>query len=75
MVSASSAGLSRSSLRASRTVTSRSSGGGPAFHLPIDAQDREVVAELQSMLVELIDLALTGACTPETWRGRAPEAS
>jgi starvation-inducible DNA-binding protein len=30
------------------------------FHLPIDAQDREVVAALQSMLVELIDLALIG---------------
>jgi hypothetical protein len=28
------------------------------FHLPVDPQDREVVAELQSMLVELIDLAL-----------------
>lgn len=31
-----------------------------SFHLPIDAHDREVVAELQSMLVELIDLALMG---------------
>jgi starvation-inducible DNA-binding protein len=30
------------------------------FHMPIDAQDREVMAELQSMLVELIDLALIG---------------
>jgi starvation-inducible DNA-binding protein len=30
------------------------------FHMPIDAEDREVAAELQSMLVELIDLALIG---------------
>jgi DNA-binding ferritin-like protein len=30
------------------------------FHMPIDAEDREVIAELQSMLVELIDLALIG---------------
>jgi len=30
------------------------------FHMPIDAGDREVLAELQSMLVELIDLALIG---------------
>ena len=30
------------------------------FHMPIDARDREVLAELQSMLVELIDLALIG---------------
>jgi starvation-inducible DNA-binding protein len=28
--------------------------------MPIDAEDREVAAELQSMLVELIDLALIG---------------
>jgi hypothetical protein len=30
------------------------------FHMPIDAEDREVIAELQSMLVELVDLALIG---------------
>lgn len=30
------------------------------FHLPIGADDREVAGELQSMLVELIDLALIG---------------
>ena len=30
------------------------------FHMPVDARDREVIAELQSMLVELIDLALIG---------------
>ena len=30
------------------------------LHMPIDAEDREVAAELQSMLVELIDLALIG---------------
>ena len=30
------------------------------LHMPIDAGDREVLAELQSMLVELIDLALIG---------------
>jgi starvation-inducible DNA-binding protein len=30
------------------------------FHVPIDAEDREVIGELQSMLVELIDLALIG---------------
>ena len=30
------------------------------FHMPMDAENREVVAELQSMLVELIDLALIG---------------
>ena len=30
------------------------------FHMPIDAPDREVLAELQSMLVKLIDLALIG---------------
>ena len=30
------------------------------FHMPIDAEDREVIAELQSTLVELIDLALIG---------------
>jgi hypothetical protein len=30
------------------------------FHMPIDAGGREVLAELQSMLVELIDLALIG---------------
>jgi starvation-inducible DNA-binding protein len=32
-------------------------------HMPIDAEDREVIAELQSMLVELIDLALIGKQT------------
>jgi starvation-inducible DNA-binding protein len=31
-----------------------------SFHMPIDAEDREVIAELQSILVELIDLALIG---------------
>jgi hypothetical protein len=30
------------------------------FHMPIDAEDRGVIAVLQSMLVELIDLALIG---------------
>jgi starvation-inducible DNA-binding protein len=30
------------------------------FHLPIGVDDREVAAELQSLLVELIDLALIG---------------
>jgi starvation-inducible DNA-binding protein len=30
------------------------------FHMPINAHDREVTAELQSMLVELVDLALIG---------------
>jgi starvation-inducible DNA-binding protein len=30
------------------------------FHMPIDAEDREVIAELQTTLVELIDLALIG---------------
>jgi hypothetical protein len=29
--------------------------------MPIDAQDREVVAELQRMLRELFDLALIGS--------------
>ena len=30
------------------------------FHMPIDAENREVAAELQSTLVDLIDLALIG---------------
>jgi starvation-inducible DNA-binding protein len=32
----------------------------PEFHVPLAAQDREVAAELQAALVELIDLALIG---------------
>jgi hypothetical protein len=33
--------------------------------MPIDAQDREVVAELQPMLRELFDLALIGSVVHE----------